>query len=177
VNQAYEEKLKRSEALPQINLFSELAKTQAKHQEEAEISSLGSKRNNQRASTRQKSEISLANSSVRAASMSTRRPTCRPQSNVSSMSGGSIKSNLDSATTVESNSPRPSTHSCNSDRLTPSSSTTKVGVQKNGPLPLKKSAYIKSESEPSIRPSSSLENVRAPKRRRLSTDTCSPAAR
>jgi hypothetical protein len=168
--------------MPQTNLFSELAKTQAKHQEEAEISSLGSKRNNQRASTRQKSEISLANSSVRAASMSTRRSTWRPQSNVSSISGGSIKSNLGSATTVESSSRQPSTHSCDSG-LTPSSSTTKVAVQRNGKLsPLTKSALIKSDSEhetqmASIRPSSSLESVRAPKRRRLSTDACSPAAR
>jgi histone-lysine N-methyltransferase SUV39H len=173
VHQAYEEKLKKSEAMPQTNLLSELAKIQAKHQERVDNTSVGLKRNNPRASTRQKSEISLANS-VRGPSTSSGPSTWRSQSNISSMSSASVKSNLHGSTTG-SNSPL--------DQFLASSST-KAAVQQNDPCRLKKRSHINqvinSDLEDeiemiSIRPSSSLENIPSPKRRRLSTDPRPPA--
>jgi hypothetical protein len=168
VDQAYKEKMKRSETIPQTNLLSELAKIQAKHQEQGDTFP-GLKRNNQRPSTRQKSELSLANS-VRGVSIP-RPSTWRSQSDVSSISSAS---NFHKSTTTEL---RPSL-----DRQFPASSTTKVAVQKNDPscglkkrTPVKQVISSELRDETKMRPSSSLENIPPPKRRRLSTDACSPA--
>lgn len=158
MDQAYKEKMKRSETIPQTNLLSELAKFEAKHQEQGDNTSPGLKRNNQRASTRQKSEISLANS-VRGVSIP-RPSTRRSQSDVSSIPS---TSNFHKSTELKSSL----------DEQFSASLTTKAASQKNEPsCGLKK----RTGDETKMRPSSSLENIPPPKRRRLSTDASPPAA-
>lgn len=188
-NQAYNEKLQKAEAMPRTNLLSKLTELQTKHEQQAEetlppenegsSSLIHPKRSSQRATTRQKSEISLANS-VRGTSASTWRSfSSVPTISSSVTSVSSLKSNPLMSATADSSSSLSANHSqkgkhqsCDSDGFGAFPSKPKAAVQENGPsCGLKKRAHIRSirlESE------DETEQVIRPKRRRLSTDT-SPA--
>lgn len=186
-NQAYKEKLQKAQAMPRTNLLLKLAELQKQADEtslrpenEGSSSLIYPKRSSQRATTRQKSEISLANS-VRGTSASS---AWRSLSSVPTMSSftpvSSLKSNLSRSATADLSSSLSATHSkkgkhqlCDSDGSGAFPSKPKAAVQENGPsCGLKKRVHttsIRLESE------DETEKAIRPKRRRLSTDTHSPA--
>lgn len=191
-HEGHEEKRQRSDDLPKLNLLSKLAKIQAKQEEhdrdkssytenQGSSSSSYSKRNNQRESTRQKSEISLANS-VRGTSTLSRPPQWSLSSaSPASSTSLSFKPNLFRSTTIDSTSSLP-TSDCRKGKLRSHdsdefdvlpSSTPKVPKHNNLPgkkVQVKQACRSDSEDETEMTVSPSLENPRMPKRRRLSMD-------